>query len=413
MQREQSPQLADPTENPSIIGSAIITARSFGTAPEALVALNALQADLAHESQQRITDIRHDAELGGYYYLLHDGYYEHAEKESDLALLGTFTSSIEAAPDVETGISSFMAQLDHGSEESEVEAVAAASSVKIKSTQEVTSTQSPSIGARIVGRANNWREKFMAVPTRTREIGALALAAVSLVVAVSASNINEGTTARMQTPVAESTENMGPKQPLIFEEKTAETTVVPAAETSKISLSDLVASLATTTTVAPKAAAAVPRTQEAKPAAAERTISRANLNLANIPNINGVDKELIKDVVAYMVNQQGLTVKGASYLTGNFITESGIDPNSEGGYLAQWAGSRLVGVPKGLYEQIDFALNVEMDRDGMASDLDELLRDPKATTAQIRDGLKRWERWGIQGQRFEFAETILSAIQNS
>lgn len=136
-----------------------------------------------------------------------------------------------------------------------------------------------------------------------------------------------------------------------------------------------------------------------------------SVNLEAIEAINGTDAQLIREVVAYLIEKQGLSLQGAAYLTGNLNKESNLNPNAPGGGLAQLQGARALNMPEGLYEQLDFLLNVEMDRDGGAAHLNELLRDPEGSVEAIKQGLKDWERWGIEGDRFAYGAQILEAIQ--
>ncbi len=138
--------------------------------------------------------------------------------------------------------------------------------------------------------------------------------------------------------------------------------------------------------------------------------SVAGANLEATQDINGVDKELIKEVVVYLIEEQGASLQGAAYLTGNFIQESGLDPKAPGGGLAQLQGARAQGMPEGLREQLEFLMNVEIDRDGGAAHLNELVRNSDGSVEDIQTGLKAWERWGTVGKRFEHGAAILAAI---
>lgn len=142
------------------------------------------------------------------------------------------------------------------------------------------------------------------------------------------------------------------------------------------------------------------------------------VNLEAIRGMNGVDSERITSVVAYMITKHNLTPKGAAYLTGNFLWESNLNPNvkpgdSESAYgLGQWRFERSQGMPEDLFGQIDFAIDIEMDRDGEAAYLNELLRDPNASVDAITIGIQKWERYGVEGPRFEFGAIILAQMQS-
>jgi hypothetical protein len=135
------------------------------------------------------------------------------------------------------------------------------------------------------------------------------------------------------------------------------------------------------------------------------------VNLEAIPDINGVKKQLISEFVAYLIEKKGLTAQGAAYITGNFLKESNLDPTMHGGGLAQLQGVRRIGMPLELYAQIDFLLDIEIDRDGGSPQLNTLLRDPDASIDDIEAAIFAWERWRYEGERFEYGAQILEAIQ--
>lgn len=164
--------------------------------------------------------------------------------------------------------------------------------------------------------------------------------------------------------------------------------------------------------------APAPEREVLAPAEVKEPVLRG-ANIEAIQNVRGVDAQLIKDVVTYMIEKHGMTPKGAAYLTGNFIAESGLDPNVKPGDngtafgLGQWRFERLEGMPQGdLYGQIDFAL-MEMKRDGQAAHLPALLRNPEATDEQFKRALYKWERWGDEANRFEYAAQINDAISSN
>jgi len=137
----------------------------------------------------------------------------------------------------------------------------------------------------------------------------------------------------------------------------------------------------------------------------------ANINLDAIEDINGTDAALIREVLAYLIEEQGLSPQGAAYLAGNLNQESNLDPATPNGGLAQLQGVRAVNMPKDLRGQLDFLLNVEIERDGGSPQLSELLRDPEGDVEEIKQALRDWERYGTAGKRFEYGEQILEAIQ--
>ena len=131
-------------------------------------------------------------------------------------------------------------------------------------------------------------------------------------------------------------------------------------------------------------------------------------NFAGInTSVHGASPELIRNVISYMMTKHGLTAKGAAWLTGNFLWESGLSTDTVGDKstpgaargLAQWHIGRRDGMPDDLYGQIDFSL-MEMKRDNHHSTLPDTLRDPNATDDQIIAGITSWERFGTAGDRF-------------
>jgi hypothetical protein len=120
-----------------------------------------------------------------------------------------------------------------------------------------------------------------------------------------------------------------------------------------------------------------------------------------------------------------LTRQGAAMLIGNFLQEKPSafitgDPCGgtlgDGGQahgLGQWHPGRRYDMPCGFVEQLTWAVDVEMVRDnsnGGGHDLSALLRDPSATIDQLDYAIKRWERYGHKGARYEYGLAILSQV---
>lgn len=114
---------------------------------------------------------------------------------------------------------------------------------------------------------------------------------------------------------------------------------------------------------------------------------------------------------------KGLTKEGAAYLVGNFIGESYLTPcgqYGDGGQahgLAQWHPGRRADMPCGLIPQLDWAIDVEMPRDASAGGygcLCDALRT--ADIALIKLRTKQWERWGIEGARWQYAASVYSQL---
>lgn len=119
------------------------------------------------------------------------------------------------------------------------------------------------------------------------------------------------------------------------------------------------------------------------------------------------------------LQSRGMPKHSAAYLVGNFISESYVDPSNclgDGGTacgIAQWRFGRQVGMPEGLIEQIDWALDYEMPKDAKAGhypNLRDRLYDPNSTRADLQLGFKQWERYGVAGARAEYGDYILSLL---
>jgi phage protein D len=132
---------------------------------------------------------------------------------------------------------------------------------------------------------------------------------------------------------------------------------------------------------------------------------------------NGADPDRIRQAIAYY-QSQGLSPLGTAYLVGNMIQESTLqtDVESFDGLgsrgLIQWTDERLEGMPSDYQGQLEFALT-EMERDYGGAELRQLLSDPNATEAQVKDGLQDWIRWGDLGSRWEYSEQLYAAISQS
>lgn len=131
-----------------------------------------------------------------------------------------------------------------------------------------------------------------------------------------------------------------------------------------------------------------------------------------------VSVERINEVLAHL-QAKGLTKQGAAYLTGNFIAESYIEPHNcdgDGGTacgLGQWRFDRQEGMPTELIPQLDWAIDVEMERDnarGGGHNLRALLFDANATRADLQYGFKLWERYGVEGNRAAYGDAIYAQL---
>lgn len=118
-----------------------------------------------------------------------------------------------------------------------------------------------------------------------------------------------------------------------------------------------------------------------------------------------------------ILQNKGLTKEGASYLTGNFITESFLTPcdhAGDGGLaygLGQWHPARRYDMPCGLNDQVEWALTVEMVRDSVNMNYTCVCDTVKGSDIEaIKYSLEKWERWGILGNRWYYADYIYQQI---
>ncbi len=110
---------------------------------------------------------------------------------------------------------------------------------------------------------------------------------------------------------------------------------------------------------------------------------------------------------------KGLSVQGATYLVGNLIQESRLDPNAvgDGGSakgLAQWHPDRRYDMPSDFKGQLEFTLK-EMERDSPGRVL-SVLKNPKASVSEVKNALKSWERYGVEGARYQYGAELYSKV---
>lgn len=130
--------------------------------------------------------------------------------------------------------------------------------------------------------------------------------------------------------------------------------------------------------------------------------------------VGGVPTETINTALQTLQNL-GLTKEGAAYLTGNFIQESRLDPGNctpDGDLacgIAQWHPGRRADMPAGLVPQLEWAFNTEMKRD--TPYLRDALMNPESDLYGIKQAIKRWERWGVLGNRWQYGADILNQLK--
>lgn len=163
--------------------------------------------------------------------------------------------------------------------------------------------------------------------------------------------------------------------------------------------------------------AAAPVKPEPTPAPAPEPPKPATWAVTSSPHAR-VSVERINEVLAHL-QAKGLTKQGAAYLTGNFIAENYLSPDGcdgDGGTacgLGQWRFGRREGMPAELIPQLDWAIDVEMPRDhsrGGGHNMHGLLYDANATRADLLQGLKGWERYGVEGNRGVYGDAIYAQL---
>jgi hypothetical protein len=132
--------------------------------------------------------------------------------------------------------------------------------------------------------------------------------------------------------------------------------------------------------------------------------------LPTYPAVGGAPSERVTAAVRFY-QAKGVTNTGVAYLVGNFIGESHLDPNNydgDGGLahgIAQWHPSRRAnGLPDTLEGQMEYAWQ-EIQRY-------PVLRDALFThdTYALRNGIRIYEGYSIEGARFQHAQTLLQYL---
>lgn len=137
-------------------------------------------------------------------------------------------------------------------------------------------------------------------------------------------------------------------------------------------------------------------------------------------SLHGVSPESINNALA-IYKEMGLSKEGAAYIIGNYIQESPtafINPcerYGDGGRalgFGQWHPGRRADMPCTVNEQLKWAVSVEMPRDALGNgyrSLSDRLRSNDI--GDIVYGIKQWERYGHEGNRFVYGHQIYTAIK--
>lgn len=126
--------------------------------------------------------------------------------------------------------------------------------------------------------------------------------------------------------------------------------------------------------------------------------------------MSGVSDEELRSMLKQTV-KAGVPIRNASLLIANALQESGFNPNiygdngrAQGAF--QWHPGRREGMPKGdIAKQIEWAIDVEMERDhqgGNDHNLHNIIKDPNADVDEVKRAIEKWLRWGHLGERWKY-----------
>lgn len=111
---------------------------------------------------------------------------------------------------------------------------------------------------------------------------------------------------------------------------------------------------------------------------------------------------------------QGFTPTATAYLVGSLKWESGFDParSGDGGKalgLNQWWPDRRVGMPATFEGQLQWVIK-DMQSDSMSKGVLQTMQTSNDAAA-VKAAIEQWTRWGVLGDRWVYAEQILSNMQ--
>lgn len=118
----------------------------------------------------------------------------------------------------------------------------------------------------------------------------------------------------------------------------------------------------------------------------------------------------VRDALAYYMDT-GLSKTASAYLVGNLVAESGLNEAGTGDSglalgIAQWHPNRRYDMPADFRGQLEFVL-IEMRRQTPVA-YNLLISAP--TASQASQAVYIFEAYGIEGNRFGYAEQILERI---
>ena len=129
--------------------------------------------------------------------------------------------------------------------------------------------------------------------------------------------------------------------------------------------------------------------------------------------MHGVDASVINAALDHY-QAMGMSKLGASYIVGDFIQESYLNPCGQPGDggealgFAQWHSGRRADMPCDFNAQLDWAVNVEMQRHTPA--LRAALFDSNSTDDELQSLIYQWELYGYQGLRYSYAQAIYQSL---
>lgn len=121
-------------------------------------------------------------------------------------------------------------------------------------------------------------------------------------------------------------------------------------------------------------------------------------------------------VVYAVLREVGMSHIGAVQQTGSWKWESGGDFNQcqtrgDGGVahgLNSWHPGRRYDMPMNLHDQIVWAVTVEMPRD--CAECHQILMNPAVSVSAARSAIQKSTRWGEVGQRWIYADQLMSIL---
>ena len=112
--------------------------------------------------------------------------------------------------------------------------------------------------------------------------------------------------------------------------------------------------------------------------------------------------------------ESGVPRNSAIQQVGSWKTESKLDPcqtHGDGGVawgLNSWHPGRRADMPTMLKDQIIWAVHTEMKRD--CSECYQIFMSPNAGISSIRAAIQKSTRWGVEGDRWQYANEFMNIL---